>query len=157
MRFLRACNDDATLPLMARAADGLRALGATKVAAVGFCWGGRYAALMGAGAAGGADAVVIAHPGVVSAEEYGKLRVPALFLLADPATEMSSNMGPKNLAATRAALAARPAPAPEAAFVEYAGCKHGFASRGCQGDEAVKKACVDAHERAAAFIVKHLA
>jgi len=65
---------DVMLPKVRDAAAGLKALGKTKVAAYGFCWGGKIVTL--AGAEPLFDAVACVHPAMLTVADAENLSVP---------------------------------------------------------------------------------
>jgi dienelactone hydrolase len=147
-----------TLPRLAAVAAALRApradggLAATRVAALGYCWGGQYAVLMGGGVPAQADAVVACHTSNTSTAQNGAISVPSLFICAEhdhvfPAAARRAG---------EAALAARPAGAPPATFTVYPGTTHGFASRGDEVNATERAALDAAFAQTAAFLKEHL-
>ena len=60
--FLSRHGDGVTLPLLASAVASVKAAGFARVASIGFCWGGRYSALLGAGLARGPRRVILCPP-----------------------------------------------------------------------------------------------
>ena len=126
------------MPRAAAAAHGTGALGA-----VGICFGGRYAAELGGGAAAaagfGADAVAIIHPGGCPAEAAAALQVPSFWGLV----ESDAAFPAAAVAAAKAALAAKAEPL-RGTFSVFAGpgVRHGFFSRGPPSAAAERSRCI---------------
>ena len=139
--------DAQTVPRAEAAIAALRAAGHARVGAIGYCFGGRYAAL--AAAAGLVDAYAVAHPSFTAPADYAALRQPALFALAE--TDMAF---PAEAAAEveKALLGAGVA----AEFRRYPGTTHGFAVRPPPENAQALAARDDAAGAAGAFFAKHL-
>ena len=153
--------DAPTLPRLQAVTAAVRApegRACARVAALGFCWGGRYSLLMGGGSGGAAgctaDVALAAHPSGTTTADCGQLAVPALFLCA----ESDNVFTDKARRDSEAALAARAAPPqpPPAVFKLYPGTSHGFAARGNEGNEKEKAAMDAAFADAVAFLKEHL-
>ena len=74
--FLAAHGPEAVEPLIARAVAYLRAAGVQKVAATGYCYGGRYA-FRSVAKGKGADAAFAAHPSLLEDGEILAVAGPA--------------------------------------------------------------------------------
>jgi dienelactone hydrolase len=140
--------DAQTRPLAEAAIAALRARGFARVGAIGYCWGGRYAAL--AAAAGAADAYAVAHPSFTTAADYAALRQPALLLLAEVDAAFPAEVSAEVEAALRAAGVALEAR-------RWAGTTHGFAVRPPPDNAAALAARDEAAAAAGAFFKRHLA
>ena len=144
--------DKVTLPLVSTVMAAARSeLKATRVATIGFCWGGRFSVLLGAGVpCAGADVVMAAHPSGVTPKECANITVPSLFLLA-------SSDALNDPAAIEKAMAARPADKTAPSVVKvYAGTTHSFAARGNEGEESEKVAMDASLADAVSFLKQHL-
>jgi dienelactone hydrolase len=146
--------DAETMPTVAAVLADVRARGARAVGALGFCFGGRYAALAAAPPPGGgapaADAYAVAHPSFVTVELFTALTAPGLFLCASTDAQFPPDMAD----AVEAGLAAGGVAGVE--FRRFAGTAHGFAVRGSEDDPVVVAARDEALAAAAAFFSKHL-
>lgn len=130
-------SDELTLEQLTKVSASLRAeLGVQKLAVLGFCWGGRHAALLGAGAAGGCDVAIIAHPSRVSAAEISHIQKPVLLLAA----ETDSAFPEASVATVEAAVAGRE----DVRVMRFPGTEHGFAVRGDSGNDVTKAAMAEA-------------
>lgn len=106
-----------------------------KVGAVGFCWGGRYAVLLGGGASPLVDAVVANHPSFLTDEDIAAVtKTPVAIFWGDrdeilPAGQLDGFEAvlTKNLGATKVLVK------------RYAGTVHGFTIRGDDQNEREKK------------------
>jgi dienelactone hydrolase len=125
----------------------------TKVAALGFCWGGRHSALLGGQVPrAGVDAVIMCHPSGIGAKECSSITVPALFCCAEHDQVFSES----TRVAAEAAMAARTAPVPVTTFKVYPATNHGFAARGNEGNEREQKAMNEAFDDIVAFLKANL-
>jgi dienelactone hydrolase len=137
-------------PLIKGVATELREKhGVTKLAAIGFCWGG-WGTLM-LGATDLVDAVCVAHPSLVELPtDIENLKKPCLFLMA----EVDNQMGPEKQEQAKEILKNRPE---EHKFVFYPGTSHGFAVRTKQiEDDIPAKAAQDAKNQAVDWFNKYL-
>lgn len=143
--------DGPTLPVVeAVLAELLSKRGVTRVGIIGYCFGGRYAAL--AAKAGLVHAYAVAHPSFVSVEDFTCLAsLPALFLCAETDAQFPAHVADEVEAALKGAGAAG------VEFRRYPGTTHGFAVRGSEEDAVVLVARDDALDGAATFFAKYLA
>ncbi len=147
----RARHGDAeTLPPVREAVAALRTLGFTKIAANGYCFGGRYSIMLAQGPTPSIEAFGVAHPSFIDAATFATVRAPGFFACAE-----TDQQFPEPLAAEVETLLK--ANGVKAEFRRYAGTTHGFAVRGAEDDERVMKARDDALEGLAEFALKHLA
>jgi dienelactone hydrolase len=145
--------DDVTLPPVEAATKALKTeLGMRKVAASGYCFGARPAVLVGRGDAPLVDAVALAHPSLLKPEDFGTLRVPAVFQCA-----AMDNQVPPDTAIPAAKAAMDAAGVTYEFHGPYPGTEHGFAVRGAEKDPKVAAAAADALAATIAFCKKHLA
>jgi len=122
--------------------------GVTKLAAIGFCWGGWGTLKLGATDL--VDAVAVAHPSLFDfPADIENLKKPCLFLMA----ETDQQFGPEKQEMSKEILKNRPE---EHKFVFYPGTKHGFAVRFDVQEEIPAKAAQDAKNQAVEFFNKHL-
>lgn len=141
--------DDQTMPAVRGVIEDLKAKhGVTKLAVLGYCFGGRYAAL--ATAEGLTTAYGVAHPSFVSVADFQELKAPGMFLCAETDQQFPGPMADE----VEKVLVAAGVPVE---FRRYPGTTHGFAVRGNEDDKAVMAARDDALQGAADFFGKHLA
>ncbi|KAJ3184744.1 hypothetical protein HK101_009830 [Irineochytrium annulatum] len=127
--------DAATLPSINAVLDDIKtARSASKIGVIGYCFGGRYCVLNGAATETRVDAFAGCHPSNMTIpkdiEAIGK---PGLFCLAEKDWLLSE----KDVGRIRKIVEAGNK---DVTFKTYAGTHHGFASRGREEDEAVRKA-----------------
>jgi dienelactone hydrolase len=140
--------DAPTIPIVDRAIDAIIALGAKKIGVEGYCWGGRYSALLGA--SDKVDAVLVAHPSFISVpNDILAIKKPALFICAEHDPTFSKG----NVDTTRKILAEK---SPDNVVKVYTKVKHGFAVRGDEKDPIVCAARNDVLETSVNFFLKHL-
>jgi len=151
--FLAAHGPEAVEPLIARAIAYLRAAGVQKVAATGYCYGGRYA-FRSVARGKGADAAFAAHPSLLEDGEILAIAGPAsvaaagefvsLLLvmrlggslgLKNSDTETDSMMPPARRAQIEALLANTTQPYQVSL---YSGTQHGFGVRANVSDPEQK-------------------
>jgi len=145
-------NDAVTLPPLTAVLEHLRASGVSRVACLGYCFGGRYSVLVGGKTGQLVDVAMAAHPVGLKPGDFQALRVPTLILCA----EKDHTFGPAAVKAAQAAAAKRGAEAPCLQFRTYMGTTHGFASRGNEVDAVERAAMEQAFGDSAAFLEKHL-
>eukprot|EP00291_Cryptomonas_curvata_P015715 CAMPEP_0172151270 /NCGR_PEP_ID=MMETSP1050-20130122/132_1 /TAXON_ID=233186 /ORGANISM="Cryptomonas curvata, Strain CCAP979/52" /LENGTH=157 /DNA_ID=CAMNT_0012819349 /DNA_START=303 /DNA_END=776 /DNA_ORIENTATION=- len=130
-----------SVPLLSTICDTLRSepsFGITKLAAQGYCWGGRHA--ITEARTGKFDAFVSVHPSDVQVPaDLMHVAVPGCFILAKGDFMFGQRMVEK----TQAFLKDQ-RPALRVEFREYEGVHHGFAIRGCEDNTAVLAARQDA-------------
>ncbi|KAJ1566834.1 hypothetical protein HK405_008229 [Cladochytrium tenue] len=160
--FTMRHGDASTLPIIRAVAADLRAAprSATKLGAVGYCFGGRPAIVLSATAEAAAtapvfDAFAVAHPsGLKIPTEFDAVSVPGLVCLAE------DDMGlPPARAAQLKKLFTDPGQRPGKPAVqvkEYAGTRHGYAVRAKLSDEVARKARDQTLEDMAEFFTKAL-
>ena len=139
-------------PIIDNFVDAVRKVpGTSKVAAIGFCWGGRYALLAARGGPGGVDAAVACHPSLMSvpADLEGITKPVSVALgdkdsLVDEATtkKIEEYLNGKDF--------------PHEVKI-YPGQIHGFALRSDWSNEHEKKAMDDSEKQAIAWFSKYLA
>jgi dienelactone hydrolase len=129
----------------------------TKVAAYGFCWGGRYAAVAaGAGVDGtgaAADAAVSYHAALIAPDEFAAIERPILFVNA--AGDPLFNATAEAEVAKAAARGAKAAASFEVATKTFEGVRHGFAVRSAPNDTVATAASEAAFQDGLAFLKKH--
>ncbi|KAL0477078.1 AIM2 [Acrasis kona] len=122
--------------------------GVTKLAVIGYCWGG-FSTLM-IGATDIANAVAVAHPSRLDFPgDIERIKKPCLFLCA----EVDHQFPLENVEKSKEILKDRPE---GHKFVQYPGTNHGFAVRFNGDDEVAAKAAEDAFQQAIQFFNKHL-
>jgi len=160
--WLRRHGDSAALPRLGAALRALKAqAGVERIVPCGFCWGGRYAILLGGGAAGGllsvpgdelprVTAFVAAHPSSVAVpHDLTAIQLPGLFLCAE-----TDGMFPKAAVALARRETARVG---GGGGVEvYPGTAHGFVVRGGAAVPAIVAARDAAVGAMAAFCASQL-
>jgi dienelactone hydrolase len=134
MMWLRRHRPEKSVPLLTTICETLRSepsFGIKKVAAQGYCWGGRHA--ITEARSGKFDAFVSVHPSDVQVPaDLMYMAVPGCFILAKGDFMFGKGMVEK----TRAFLKEQ-RPALRVEFREYEGVHHGFAIRGCEDNPAV--------------------
>lgn len=141
--------DAQTIPIIDRAVDAIITLGAKKIGVEGYCWGGRYSALLGA--SDKVDAIFVAHPGFLSVpNDILSIKRPTLLVCAE--NDMSFPNGDVDKA--RKILLEK---SPDNIVKVYTKVKHGFAVRGDEKDPIVCAARNDVLEMSVNFFSKHLA
>lgn len=122
----------------------------TKIAAYGFCWGGRYAAVAAGTGAGPArvDAAVAYHASLVSPDEFAAISRPILFVNA--AGDLLFNA----TAVAEAEKAQRRNARGAVALKSYEGVRHGFAVRAMPNDTVATAAAESAFQDGLAFLKK---
>ena len=99
--------------------------GAESAAALGFCWGGLYAALLAGGPSPDVAAAVLAHPSLLTQADVDGLRAPTLFLVNGDDAQVPD--------AFRAAIAGALEGKPGSEMVYYPDARHGARGRGGGG------------------------
>jgi len=123
--------------------------GVKKLAAVGFCWGGWGASMLGSTDL--VDAIVVHHPTLLRVpEDIEKLKKPSLFLCAETDAVFPDSM---RIAAQKILEEKKDQ---ISIFKLYPGTRHGFAVRGGNEDVVVLKAAEDAKNNAVQFFRTHL-
>lgn len=145
--FLAQHGPDVTDPIVAAALSYIHSLGAPRVGATGYCYGGRYA-FRAAGTLGNTtsfdpvDAVFAAHPSLLSDDEITAANAPASVAAAETDTMMS--------VARRAEITALlQSSGNEYSFAVYGGTSHGFGVRANVTDPRQKFAKEEAFLQAA--------
>ncbi|KAB5572762.1 dienelactone hydrolase [Coniochaeta sp. 2T2.1] len=128
--FLAAHGPSVVEPLIAKAIAYLRAAGVEKVAATGYCYGGRYA-FRSVGKDKGADVAFAAHPSLLEDGEILAIDGPA----SVAAAETDSLMPPARRAQIEALLANTTQPYQVSL---YSGTSHGFGVRANVSDPEQK-------------------
>lgn len=137
-----------TIPILDRVISAINKLGFTKLGTQGFCWGGKYSVMMGAGDK--FKAIVAAHPSMLKMpNDIQAINVPALFLCA----EVDFTFSKADLETTKGILAEK---GPNNVVKVYTGVKHGFTVRGDEKNPIVNAARIDALETSIDFFLKHL-
>ncbi|KAJ3354641.1 hypothetical protein HDU91_005750 [Kappamyces sp. JEL0680] len=127
----------------------LRVQGATKIALLGYCWGGKVAVLCGREDL--ADVVVAAHPGRLQfPEDINLLQKPTLFILSEKDRELTPERQTEIIELLRSK-------GPQYDGETYPGVDHGFAVRGNENDPHVKEQRVKAYERSLSFVKERFA
>jgi dienelactone hydrolase len=122
--------------------------GVTKLAAIGFCWGGFSTFALGATDL--VDACAVAHPSLTDfPKDIHNLKKPTLFLMA----ETDAQFGQEKQEQAKEILKSRNE---EYKFVFYPGTTHGFATRSDLKDQVEGKAAEDAKDKAVEFFNKYL-
>jgi dienelactone hydrolase len=125
-----------------------------KVAAYGFCWGGRYAAVVAGSGAGpaAADAAVSYHAALIAPDEFAAITRPVLFVNAAGDPMFNATIAAE--AEKAAARNAKASPRVEVALKSYDGVKHGFAVRAMPNDTVAVAAAESAFQDGLAFLKK---
>jgi len=114
-----------------------------KLGAVGFCFGGRYAALLGK-AGGGVDAFAAVHPsGIDLAKDLDNITAPGFFAFSEHDMQITAEVGAKVVKAC-----------PTTTHKWYPKQQHGFAVRGPPSSDAAREECC---KDVVAFFAKALA
>lgn len=134
------------------------AFNAKKVAAIGYCFGGRFSILLaggGGGKAASVEAFAAAHPSRVQVPaDIEAIAAPGIFLFA----ETDSSVPPEKAAAIADIVAKKGgAGGPRFEIHHFPGTNHGFAIRGDASVAVVRQAKSDAISLAAAFFKSALA
>lgn len=150
MSWVSKHGKDHCYPMIENVAKELREKhGVTKLAAIGFCWGGWGTLKLGATDL--ADAVAVAHPSMLDMPaDVENLKKPALFLCA----EVDQQFPEEKRKAAQEILQKKGL---DATFEFYPGTTHGFAVRFNTDDQVAAKAAEDAKNKAVAFFKKNLA
>ena len=128
--WLRRHREAQTFPLLNQFCDGLRdpSFGIHKLAAQGYCWGGRFAITFPR-----FDAFISIHPAEVQVPaDLKRIQVPGCFILAKGDSLFTARM----VEQTRALLRDEK-PGLRVEVREYDGVHHGFANRGRDDDPKV--------------------
>lgn len=140
---------DVTLPIVEACIAELRTKhGIKKLGIQGYCFGGKYCALVAG--AGLVEAYGVAHPSFVSVEEFAACKCPAFFACAETDQQFPLPMAEETQKVLEGAGVA-------CEFRRYPGTTHGFAVRGNLEDPVVEKAKTDALQGLSAFFSKYLA
>ncbi|KAJ1566835.1 hypothetical protein HK405_008230 [Cladochytrium tenue] len=159
LTWRRRHGDDTTLPVISAVAAELRAAptaagpAARRIAAVGYCFGGRPAVILSVAGDPAFDAFAVAHPsGLKLPEDLDAVALPGLFCLA----EDDMALPPPKAAQVKAAFAdaGRRAGKPAVEVKDYAGTRHGYAVRAKLSDEVARKARDQTLEDMVAFFNK---
>ncbi|KAK9843643.1 hypothetical protein WJX81_000820 [Elliptochloris bilobata] len=116
--------------------------GASAVGAQGFCWGGKYAALLLAGP-DGTDAGVISHGSLLSEQDIKAIERPVWFQFSDNDKQI-----PKDF---RLQIEEMLKTKPGCGSKFYEGQEHGWTMRGDEKDSGVAAAAADAFKGALEF------
>jgi dienelactone hydrolase len=136
--WMRAHGDDVTLPLVSAAAASARTFAdekGLKLGASGYCFGGRYAAML-AGPAGVIDAVSLVHASSTTKEQLAAMTKPTLFAVP----EKEFMLTPKLAEAALNAIADKP-DCKGSRLIVYEGVGHGFACRGGPSTTTLRAKC----------------
>ncbi|KAJ1560468.1 hypothetical protein HK096_008561 [Nowakowskiella sp. JEL0078] len=147
--WLSLHGDKQTLPLVDKVIDELRnSIGVQKIGVAGFCWGGRYAILLGGGEPK-VDAVVAFHPSFVNYDvDLIDIKVPVVFNLAEHDTYFTH----KRINQTREIMTKKE----NAEVIVYVGMTHGWSLRGNTELPAVREARDKSHETTISFFKTNL-
>ncbi|KAJ3119268.1 hypothetical protein HK098_005621 [Nowakowskiella sp. JEL0407] len=139
-------NVKATLPLLDAVLKELReTIGIKKLAAVGFCWGGKYSVLLGGGENPKVEAVGAIHPSMIDyPKEVQELKVPTTFHVS----ESDPFFKPSQVPEIEKILSERVS---KSEVKMYPGTSHGFSLRGNMAEPNVKKARDDCHSSTIEF------
>ena len=120
------------------------------LAAVGFCWGGLYAALLAGGPAPAVSAAALLHPSLLTKADVDALAAPTLVVLNGNDGQVPDAFREE----IRAALAAR-APRLASDVLFFPDQEHGFTLRGDASDPGVAAAAQRAFEGAVGWLGEH--
>ncbi|KAK9809229.1 hypothetical protein WJX72_011712 [[Myrmecia] bisecta] len=121
--------------------------GIKTVSAIGFCWGGQFAAHLAAQEK--INAAVIPHGSFITDELVESIKKPVLFLCPEKDFVMSAEQRGK----IKQILAKKSF---DHDVVTYEDMEHGFSLRGNDKDEKVAKAAADAFDRGLKFFKTHM-
>lgn len=126
----------------------------SKIGTIGYCWGGKYSILAGAGETPLVNCFVAAHPSLVKPNsDIDPINVPSLWLLA----ESDNVFSPADAKVTNQKLnKIKDEKKHDFEWNMYAKTTHGFVVRGGEHDPVVCKARSDAFDASVAFYTKHL-
>jgi len=142
-------NKDISYPKFQKYAKELRDNhGVTKLAAIGFCFGGWISLMLGSTEL--VDAVAVAHPSLINfPTDIENLKKPSLFLCAENDQQFPKEKRERS----EEILQDKPF---EHKFVFYPGTDHGFAVRFSVENQVTAKAARDAIEQAVDFFKRNL-
>jgi len=139
---------ESKLPILQRVIQELKEKqGIKSIGAVGYCFGGKLSAVLAAGDETTAN--IIAHPAPIKPEEIEAIKRPTLWLCA----EIDNTFTPENRKQAQEILETKGV---KNTFIDYPGTTHGFAIRGDDKDEIVKKAKLAALEATINFFKQEL-
>ena len=143
-------------PIISGFIDTVRHIpGTTKVGAIGFCWGGRYAILHARGAdtvGGGVDAAYACHPSLLAIPaDFDAVRAPLSLALGSK----DSLLNAKSVGQIKEILEKKKQTSPSEVRV-YEGQIHGFALRSDWSSEKDKEAMDEAARQGIAWFGKYL-
>lgn len=118
------------------------------VSAVGFCWGGLYAALLAGGDEPAVAAAALLHPSLLTKVDVDAIARP-VFVGTNGEDQQVSDAFRAEIAA---ALSSKRFPT---ATQHWEAMRHGWTLRGDDTDPAIKTAAEDAFERAAGWLAVH--
>ncbi|RUS17008.1 dienelactone hydrolase [Endogone sp. FLAS-F59071] len=121
-----------------------------KIGALGYCWGGKYAIILGSQPEEIA-AVATAHPSFVKLDEVEAITVPSLWCCAEKDAVFTEKLRKQSEEARAKKVEL------ESTFKIYEGTSHGFAVRCDEKDVTSQKAATEALNEMKAFYSKHLA
>ncbi len=122
--------------------------GVTKIACIGYCWGGFTCFMLGATDL--VDAVAVAHPSRFDFPgDIERLKKPTLFLCAETDTQLTTEKRIQSEEILKNRTEGHK-------FVVYPGTEHGFAVRADVEDKVAANAAEDAKNQALDFFAKHL-
>ncbi|TBU38859.1 alpha/beta-hydrolase [Dichomitus squalens] len=154
MGWLEKHSVDSKLPIIRQLIAALKTQGITKFAAIGFCYGGRPAFILGF--TNEIDVVAVSHPSLlqipVDLERYAAHSKAPLLINAcefDPQFPRSAGQNADELFG-----GGKFAPGYEHTYWE--GCTHGFAVRGDLSDPKVKAGREGAFKATVEFLIKYL-
>lgn len=162
----RHAGDAATLPIVKKILPAIRSeQGISKLAAIGYCWGGRYSLLAGGSilgaeleaANGQIDCFAACHPSWVTMPgDVEQVQKPGIFICAE-----SDNIFPRKAVQQTKDITARlqkERNLPEGYWQlkQYPGTSHGFAIRGDESMPIVAEARKDVLKVTFDFFMQHL-
>ena len=117
-------------------------LNVTTVDAIGFCWGGLYAALLAGGPTPAVGAAVLLHPSLLTQADVDAIEAPTLFLVNGQDAQVPD--------AFRAAIEATLKSKPTSALHYYPDARHGHTLRADPTPDSA-----DAFKRTVAWLKDH--
>jgi dienelactone hydrolase len=118
------------------------------ISAVGFCWGGLYAALLAGGSSPRVDAAALLHPSLMTPADVEGIARP-VFVATNGEDQQVS---PEFRAQIQSVLAAKPFPTASQHWEEM---RHGWTLRGDDKDEKIAAAAEEAFNQTADWFTVH--